>query len=74
MGLRDKRIYRSRSNRMLGGVCGGLEDYTGIDVTIWRLIMIVIALPGGLSILIYLIMWIVIPLEPTRKQVVNKGR
>ena len=59
----DKKLYRSRTKKMFGGVCGGLEDYTGIDVTLWRLIFVLIALPGGLSILIYFLMWWLVPLE-----------
>lgn len=73
MAWRDKKLYRSRSERMVGGVCGGLAEYTGIDTAIWRVIMLLVALPGGISILLYLIMWIVIPLEPKRKQVRNEA-
>ena len=49
---------------MIAGICGGLEDYTGVDVTIWRIVFAVIALPGGLSIFIYFVLWVLIPLEP----------
>lgn len=57
-----KRLYRSDTNRMIAGVCGGLGDYTGIDATVWRLIFAVLLLPGGVpGLLPYIIMWIVIP-------------
>lgn len=58
-----KKLRRSKTNRMLGGVCGGLEDFTGLDVVLWRVLMVIIALPGGISILVYLIMWLIIPQE-----------
>ena len=60
-----KKLYRSRSDKMVAGICGGLEDYTGVDATVWRIIFFIIALPGGLSILIYFVLWLLIPLEPT---------
>lgn len=58
---------------MIGGVCGGLEDYTGLDAALWRIVALVVALPGGISILLYFLAWIIMPIEPERKQVVNKG-
>lgn len=58
-----KRFYRSRTDRKLGGVCGGIANYFGIDPTIVRLLTVLLILTG-LSILVYIIMWIVIPEEP----------
>lgn len=57
------RLTRSRSDRMLGGVCGGLARYFNIDTTIVRLIF-VIAVLSGVSPLLYLVLWIVMPEEP----------
>ena len=54
------RLARSVSDRMIGGVCGGLARYFGIDATIVRLVF-VLAVLSGLSPLIYVILWIVIP-------------
>lgn len=63
--MKGKKLYRSRNNRWIAGVCGGLEDYTGIDTTIWRLIFAVLLLPGGLPGFVpYVIMWIVVPKAP----------
>lgn len=63
--MATKKLYRSTTNRMVAGVCGGLEEFTGIDVTIWRLIFVILLLPGGLpGFLIYAIMWIVVPISP----------
>jgi phage shock protein C len=58
----DARLVRSTSDRMLGGVCGGLARYFGIDSTIVRLVF-VLAVLSGLSPLIYVILWVVMPQE-----------
>ena len=57
----NKRLYRSRSDRQLAGVCGGLGEYFGVDPTIVRLIFIVLALAGGPGLLLYIILALVIP-------------
>jgi phage shock protein C len=59
-----KRLYRSRRDRMIGGVCGGLGEYLGIDPTIVRLLFSLFGLGGGSAILAYLILLIVVPEEP----------
>ncbi len=58
-----KRLTRSRSDYMLGGVCAGLGHYFGIDPTIVRLIFVLLAISGGSGVLLYLVLWIVIPRE-----------
>lgn len=58
----DNRLVRSRTDRIIGGVCGGLARYFGIDATIVRLVF-VLAVLSGLSPLIYVILWIVMPQE-----------
>ena len=60
----ERRLYRSQRDRVLGGVCGGLGEYLGLDPTIIRLIFILLALLGGHGILLYLILWLVIPPAP----------
>lgn len=57
-------IRRSRTNRSIAGVCGGLAAYFGIDATAIRLATLLLILFGGLSIWVYIILWIVIPEEP----------
>ncbi len=57
------RLYRSRTDRFLGGVCGGLGKYLGIDPTIVRLIFLVLLFTQGFGFLIYLILWILLPVE-----------
>jgi len=48
---------------MVAGVCGGLANYFDIDPTIIRILFVVIAFAGGASLLAYLIMWVIVPLE-----------
>jgi len=64
----DKRLYRSRKNRLLAGVCGGLGSYFSIDPIIFRIIFIITSLGMGSGIFIYIILWIVIPEARTTTQ------
>lgn len=48
---------------MIAGVCGGLANYFDIDPTIIRILFVVIAFAGGASLLAYLIMWVIVPVE-----------
>ncbi len=59
----NKRLYRSRKERQLAGVCGGVADYLGVDPTLVRLIWVIFAIAGGPGVLLYLIMAIVVPEE-----------
>lgn len=61
--MEPKRLYRSRE-RMLGGVCGGVADYFGIDKTIARLIFAALVLAYGTGLWLYLLIWIIVPEEP----------
>jgi phage shock protein PspC (stress-responsive transcriptional regulator) len=61
-----KQLYRSRSNKVIAGVCGGLAEYFDIDPVIVRIIAFILLLPGGLPGFIpYVILWIVVPPAPT---------
>lgn len=62
--MEPKRLYRSRTNVMLGGVCAGLADYFNMDPTVMRLIFVLLALLGGHGLLLYLILWLVVPQQP----------
>ncbi len=56
-----KRLYRSGKDRVVAGICGGLADYFDIDPLLIRIVFIILALSGGLGILIYLAAWLIIP-------------
>jgi len=59
-----KKLYRSVTDKMLGGVCGGLAEYFAVDPVIVRLIFVLAVIFGGSGILAYIILWIVIPQRP----------
>lgn len=60
-----RRLYRSRNDRWLGGVLGGLGAYLGIDPLLLRIIVIVLTVLGsGWLVLAYIVMWVVVPEEP----------
>lgn len=59
-----RRVYRSRTDKKIAGVCGGLAKYFDIDPVIVRLFWILFFFLGGAGIILYIIAWIVIPLEP----------
>lgn len=62
-------LYRSQSDSMIGGVCGGLGQYLGIDSTFVRLFFVLLALAGnGIGVLIYLLLWIILPLDHPRRK------
>lgn len=70
-----RRLYRSRTERSIAGICGGLAEFFHADTTVLRLITLFLILFGGLSIWAYIILWIVIPEEPARKfSIHNKNR
>lgn len=56
-----RKLFRSKRNRMIAGVCGGLGYYFDIDPTIMRLLFILLMLAFGSTLIIYLIMWLVVP-------------
>ena len=61
--LKGKKLYRSKKNRMIAGICGGIGEYFGIDPTLVRVLWVLLTLVsmGILGILAYIIMWIIIP-------------
>lgn len=62
--LIPKKLYRSRTNKMIAGVCAGLADYFEIDPTWVRLLFVLFFFLGGSALLVYVIMWIIVPLSP----------
>lgn len=61
-----KHLYRSRTNRMIAGICGGIAEYFELDPAIVRLIAVALLLFTGFfpAFFAYLILWIVIPQQP----------
>jgi len=59
-----RKLYRSRTDRKLAGVCGGLAQYFNADPTLIRVLFVVLALLGGPGLVIYLVLWILVPEEP----------
>ncbi|MCX6826951.1 MAG: PspC domain-containing protein [candidate division Zixibacteria bacterium] len=60
----EKRLYRSRINSKIGGVCGGLAEYFGVDPTLVRLIAVALFLVHGVGLITYIIAWIIMPKQP----------
>lgn len=61
---RNKRLYRSRKQRQVAGVCGGIADYLSIDPTLVRLFWALLALIGGPGVILYIILAVIMPEEP----------
>lgn len=59
-----KRLMRSRRDKKIAGVCAGVADYFELDVTIIRVVWLLVLLLGGTGLLAYLVCWIIMPLEP----------
>lgn len=60
-----KKLTRSRTDKWLGGVCGGLAEYTGVDATLIRLVTVVLVVVGvGTTALVYLVAWLLMPQSP----------
>lgn len=66
-------LRRSRDDRWLGGVCGGLGDFTGVASWAWRLMFTLLMLCAGTGVLVYILMWIFVP-EGERPLVNSHGR
>src|SRR5690242_12914357 len=73
-----RRLYRKPEGQIVAGVCTGLADYLGIDVTIVRLVFAALAIFGGAGVLLYVIAWAVVPEEGEKSSIVegfvNKNR
>lgn len=59
----NKKLYRSRSERIIFGLCGGLGRYFNVDPTLIRILFVLLAIPGGFGLLAYLIISLITPLE-----------
>ncbi len=71
---KPKKLYRSRSDRKIAGVCAGFADNLNLDVTLVRLIAIFLLLfTGGMVVMAYLVVWAVVPEEPYLESIDNQG-
>lgn len=59
-----KRLYRSRGDRRLAGVCAGIADYLGVDATLVRIAWVLLAIAGGPGVLLYIVLAAIVPEEP----------
>lgn len=59
----QQRLTRSRNDKIIAGVCGGLGRYFGLDPVLVRLVMVALVFAGGISVLIYPILWLAMPLD-----------
>ena len=62
--MTGKRLYKSRTERMIDGVCGGLAEFFGVDVTLVRITWVLLTLLGGSGIILYLVAMFIIPVNP----------
>ena len=67
--METKRVYRSRKEKMLGGVCGGISEYFNVDPVLVRIFSVALLLISGFTLLAYILGWIIIPIEPENNNV-----
>jgi phage shock protein C len=63
-GINTRRLYKSRQNRVIDGVCGGVAEYFDVDSTIVRLLWVLVTLMGGSGFILYIIAMIIMPVNP----------
>ncbi len=69
--IMSKRLYKSKKNRVIGGVCGGVGEYFNVDPVVIRILWLIALFALGTGFLVYIICLIVIPEEPDIKDVVD---
>ena len=70
----ERKLYKDPSNQMIAGVCSGLGNYLGVDVTIMRLLFVALALLGGPGILIYIVLAIIMKKPPSEYEAEQEER
>jgi phage shock protein PspC (stress-responsive transcriptional regulator) len=63
---RGPTLHRSSTDTIIGGVCGGLAEHTGTDPLLWRVGFVGLTVAGGAGILVYLLLWVLLPAGPRR--------
>ena len=69
-----KTLHRSQTDKIIAGVCGGLAEYFSVDSTIIRLLFILVVALGGSGLVIYLILWLIMPKKAGETAVINEQR
>jgi phage shock protein C len=59
-----RKLYRSKTDRVLARVCGGLAQYFNVDATLIRVLFVLLAVLGGAGLVVYVAMWIIVPNQP----------
>jgi phage shock protein C len=67
-----KQLFRSKKNKVFGGVCGGIGEFINIDPVIIRLIWLVLFFMFGVGLLVYLFSWLIIPSEPIKEESIKE--
>jgi phage shock protein C len=62
-GFDINKLRRSRTDRWIGGVCGGLAKFTGVESWVWRLLFALFTITFGVGVVLYLLLWIFVPEE-----------
>jgi len=63
-----KKLYRSKENKVIAGVCGGIGEYFNVDPIWIRLVMVLLALADGVGVVLYILAWILVPENPNQKE------
>lgn len=71
--IETPKLHRSESSKIIAGVCGGLGEYFDVDPTIIRIVFVLMTIFGGSGILIYIILWLVIPSENSNQQLSQRN-
>lgn len=66
-----KKLVRKTDGRMIAGVAAGIADFFGIDVTLVRVLIVVTAVMGGFGLVLYIVMWILVPEEGSPRAIVD---
>ncbi len=68
-GKNYSKLYRDVENRIIGGVCSGMGHYWRVDPILFRLLFVLLAIWGGMGILLYIVLWVVVPpaITPSQK-------
>ena len=64
--IMQKKLYRSKKDKMIAGICGGIAEYFDVDSTLIRLLAVIFILLGGAGFVVYIIAWIIIPETPEK--------